>query len=109
MATGSPIEADKRTVPSSLVASACASASQATMVPISWIRVLVSRALVACERSWESLACRHGCREMFAFGGTMLVVEGVSTGRPLEEAVAIVASLRPCTLYSGQSAYGRQV
>lgn len=49
-----------------------ARASQPTIVVISWMRVRVSLALVEAERSWLSLARRHGCEEMWMFA--MVVV-----------------------------------
>jgi len=44
-------------------------ASQPTMKEISCTKAFVSRAFVVLERSWESLACRHGCVETWTFGG----------------------------------------
>lgn len=40
------------------------------MVAMSWTRSLVSRAFVVAERSWESLARRQGCVEMWMLGGS---------------------------------------
>ena len=37
-----------------------ARASQPRMRAISWMRLFVSRALASLDRSWESLARRHG-------------------------------------------------
>ncbi len=40
------------------------------MRAISWTRVLVSRALASLDRSWESLARRHGWVETWTLGGS---------------------------------------
>ena len=48
------------TVPIDFVRRDLAKASQPRMRAISWIRDLVSRALASLDRSWESLARRHG-------------------------------------------------
>lgn len=55
------------------------------MVAISWISCFVSRALVACDRSWESLARRQGWREMCTFGGGEVVIAAERTGDEKEE------------------------
>jgi len=44
-------------------------ASQPRMKEISWTRAFVSLAFAVLERSWESLAWRHGCVETWTFGG----------------------------------------
>jgi len=39
------------------------------MVEMSWISWVVSLEVVDFERSWESLARRQGCFDMWTFGG----------------------------------------
>ena len=48
------------TVPLDIVCRDFAKASQPTMRAISWTKDFVSRALAFFDRSWESLARRHG-------------------------------------------------
>jgi hypothetical protein len=43
------------------------------MEAISSTRALVSRGVVFCERSWESLAWRQGWVEMWTLGGRDIV------------------------------------
>lgn len=57
------------TVPQGMVFRAEARASQPIMRAISWTKTFVSRALASFERSWESLARRHGCVETWMFDG----------------------------------------
>jgi hypothetical protein len=57
------------TVPSSFTDSPALRASYPTMRAISCTSVCASRHPVCAERSWESLARRHGCVEMCAFLG----------------------------------------
>lgn len=58
------------TVPVKVVRREFARASQPIMRAISWTRVLVSRTLASFDRSWESLARRHGWVETWALGGS---------------------------------------
>ena len=51
-----------------------ASASTAMIVAISLTSVLVSRALVDFDRSWESFARRQGCFEMCTLAGSVVVI-----------------------------------
>lgn len=46
------------------------------MVAISWIRLLVSLALVEAERNSESFALAHGCLEMCTFAMALVGNEG---------------------------------
>jgi len=50
------------------------SASQPTMVAISLINALTSRAFVLWERSWESFARTHGWVDTWAFIGSESIV-----------------------------------
>ena len=59
----------KLTVPHSETVKAEPSASQPIISAISWIRAFVSRALASLERSWESLARRQGCAEVWMLRG----------------------------------------
>lgn len=54
---------ETRTVPFEALCRPAARASHETIVAISWISDLVSRAFVFFERSCESLARRQGCSE----------------------------------------------
>ena len=45
-------------------------ASNPTIRAISWTRAFVSRGFAVLARSWESLACRHGCVETWTFRGS---------------------------------------
>lgn len=47
----------------------CANASVPTSSEMSWISCFVSRLVVERARSWDSLACTHGCEEMCTLGG----------------------------------------
>jgi hypothetical protein len=61
-----------------------ASASTAMIVAISLTSVLVSRALVDLDRSWESFARRHGCFEMCTLAGSVVVI-AIVRRREVEE------------------------
>lgn len=61
------------TVPLDVVCKEVAKASQPRMRAISCTRAFVSRALMELERSWESLAIRQGCLEMWTLGGRLVV------------------------------------
>jgi hypothetical protein len=71
---------ERRTVGPEETVSPAAVASIPMIRAISWTRALVSRALVVLDRSWESLAWRHGCVETWTLGGRdeelMLTVYG---------------------------------
>lgn len=53
---------------------ALARASQPRMVEISWIRALTSLALAFADRSWLSLAWRHGWEETRTLAGRSATV-----------------------------------
>ena len=58
------------TVPVDLICRHSAKASQPTMRAISWTRDFVSRALASFDRSWESLARKHGWVETWTLTGS---------------------------------------
>ena len=59
------------TVPLDVICKDFARVSQPTMRAISWTKDLVSRALAALDRSWESFARRHGWVETWTLAGSV--------------------------------------
>lgn len=66
----------RQTVGPGTLVSALPKASQPTISEMSCISVFTSLAGVDCDRSWLSLASRHGCRETWTLEGSadMLMV-----------------------------------
>lgn len=60
----------KLTVPLDVMCREFARVSQPIMRAISWTKDLVSRALAALDRSWESFARRHGWVETWTLNGS---------------------------------------
>jgi hypothetical protein len=68
------------TLPVDFNFSPLAKASTPRMEAISFTRALVSRGLVLCERSWDSLAWRQGWEETWTFEGRVMLFVMVGVG-----------------------------
>lgn len=96
------------TVPVNVVRRELARASQPIMRAISWTRDLVTRALASFDRSWESLARRHGWVETCALGGSgkeAIAGRGCSCGEDREKRVVYNSTCTSTCMTLGMQAW----